>query len=587
MSVKPDIQTQGERGYFETDMAAQQREQPKEGSNVNDPRPQHTQPSTPPLFSTAMAAAAADHSEAAVSGEDFEDASFFNLTPSPDKLHSAEPTSEKHTVTTKRTAATAPTKPQRFKSPAGTPKARSRQPSPAPVAGESHNKTPNRPLWGDDSRHQRLTTITTVDEVRQQLVNDANYMATLKTGIEQVFEAVCGQQNRIAATETQHEERTKLYLGQQRDFHKLKGACREHAAAVEADHALMNESLRLLRDGCNRMVQDPIGCMGPGFQNGISQALEVRMEGIAADLEKAKVFIQIHEARELEMAAYLNKMHTSDRPAEGRYITAALQHFEKQLAEVKEQAELFGTPAAASAGGMTTAERQILDDCSGRVASMVGHFESLNGKCHCGDVDAMQARMLTLEQQIRGLLQAGPPPRATMPRHCQVPSASCCTGAATFTPGAGTYLPQGSGAADAPGGDMPPTSDANSCANGGNGICHCWHVNELERRLLIIEGRPGGGGAVPRDAAGRAPFLPRNDGNPGDAPGRPAPAPGLDLLAPLKERPLGALAGDKDGKQIFDDKLMVAPNTSTTDREAASLGSPSPVGTSWGNAIPC
>lgn len=138
MSVKPDIQTQGERGYFETDMAAQQREQPKEGSNVNDPRPQHTQPSTPPSFSTAMAAAAADHSEAAVSGEDFEDASFFNLTPSPDKDKGA---SQTQSGTAKR-AASAPTKPQRFKSPAGTPKARSRQPSPAPVAGESHNKSP-------------------------------------------------------------------------------------------------------------------------------------------------------------------------------------------------------------------------------------------------------------------------------------------------------------------------------------------------------------------------------------------------------------------------------------------------------------
>ena len=149
---------------------------------------------------------------------------------------------------------------------------------------------------------------------------------------------------------------------------KFKGACRAHAGAVEAECAATNESMRLLRDGCLRMVQDPIGCLGQGLQNGIPQALEVRMEGIAADLEKAKVFIQIHEAREQEMAAYLNKMHTSERPAEGRYITAALQHFEKQLNEVKEQAELFGTPSAAGAGGMTSAEELILDECAGRVA---------------------------------------------------------------------------------------------------------------------------------------------------------------------------------------------------------------------------
>ena len=92
--------------------------------DVNDPRQQqHTQPSTPPSFSATMAAAAADHSEAAVSGEEMDDASFFNLTPSPDK-----------STTTKRAASEPPTKPLRFKSPAGTPKARSRQSSPAPAA---------------------------------------------------------------------------------------------------------------------------------------------------------------------------------------------------------------------------------------------------------------------------------------------------------------------------------------------------------------------------------------------------------------------------------------------------------------------
>ena len=161
--------------------------------HVNDPRQQqHTQPSTPPSFSATMAAAAADHSEAAVSGEEMDDASFFNLTPSPDK-----------STTTKRAASEPPTKPLRFKSPAGTPKARSRQSSPAPAAGKSHNKSPTEPLWGNDPRHERLTTITTLDEVRQQLVNDAKYMPTLKTGIEKMFEAV-------AASETQHEEHRKL-----------------------------------------------------------------------------------------------------------------------------------------------------------------------------------------------------------------------------------------------------------------------------------------------------------------------------------------------------------------------------------------
>ena len=92
--------------------------------------------------------------------------------------------------------------------------------------------------------------------------------------------------------------------------------------------------------------------------------------------------------------------------------------------------------------------------------------------------------------------------------------------------------------------------------NGGNGLCHCWHVGELDRRLTLVEGQPGR--AIPREAADRAPFMPRTDGGAHAAPGDP-PGARIDLLAPLKERPLGALAGDKDSKSIFDDKLMVAP----------------------------
>ena len=112
-------QTDTDKTYQEGSMVSSNVKQ-----DVNDPRQQqHTQPSNPPSFSATMAAPAADHSETAVSGEEMDDASFFNLTPSPDK-----------STTTKRAASEPPTKPLRFKSPAGTPKARSRQSSPAPAA---------------------------------------------------------------------------------------------------------------------------------------------------------------------------------------------------------------------------------------------------------------------------------------------------------------------------------------------------------------------------------------------------------------------------------------------------------------------
>ena len=67
--------------------------------------------------------------------------------------------------------------------------------------------------------------------------------------------------------------------------------------------ATTDGSVRLLCDGRNRAVQDPIGPLGLGFQQGIGQASEIHMDGTTADLEKAKTTNTTHEARELEMAA--------------------------------------------------------------------------------------------------------------------------------------------------------------------------------------------------------------------------------------------------------------------------------------------
>ena len=152
-----------------------------------------------------MAAAEADHPSMDVNNakSDNEDtASFFVLTPSPEK-------------TSKRSASAWPTaKPLRFKtSPAGTPRARSRQPSPSTTTAATGQ------LWTDTTgaRHERLTTVTTLDEVRQQLVHGANQMAGLKAGIERVFKSVCGQQAEISEGERQSAEQNTLYLQQHRE----------------------------------------------------------------------------------------------------------------------------------------------------------------------------------------------------------------------------------------------------------------------------------------------------------------------------------------------------------------------------------
>ena len=58
-----------------------------------------------------------------------------------------------------------------------------------------------------------------------------------------------------------------------------------------------DESVRLPRDGCGRMAQDPSGFFSANLQRGVAQAIEIRMGGILADLDKAKGFIEVHELR--------------------------------------------------------------------------------------------------------------------------------------------------------------------------------------------------------------------------------------------------------------------------------------------------
>ena len=98
-------------------------------------------------------------------------------------------------------------------------------------------------------------------------------MIAPKAGIGKIPQIVCMQQGGISAGEQQHVEHKKMYLEQQRELHKLKGACRDHAIAVESSVTTTDGSDRLLRDGCDRTANDPIGFPGLGFQRCISDAV--------------------------------------------------------------------------------------------------------------------------------------------------------------------------------------------------------------------------------------------------------------------------------------------------------------------------
>ena len=160
-------------------------------------------------------------------------------------------------------------------------------------------------------------------------------------------------------------------------------------------------------------------------------------------------------------------------------------------------------------------------------------------KCHCDHVDQNLERLVAAEQQIILVMQAVE--RAAPPRAGPFTAHMCGAGAqypgsspAWTPPGCGDGVQGAMGVpADEPAGETPVCF---SVSNGGNGICHCTHVEDLLRRMAAAErssrvplipaartewrsteswSRCAGGGVRPEQTAGQTPTRPaeqREDG---------------------------------------------------------------------------
>ena len=80
--------------------------------------------------------------------------------------------------------------------------------------------------------------------------------------------------------------------------------------------------------------------------------------------------------------------------------------------------------------------------------------------------------------------------------------------------------------------------------NGGNGLCHCAHLDMLDRRVpgASALGSTFQPGAESHCASGAAPLIGTADGP-------------FDASKPIKARGIGVLASDKPGLSIFNGEL--------------------------------
>ncbi len=208
--------------------------------------------------------------------------------------------------------------------------------------------------------------------------------------------------------------------------------------------------------------------------------------------------------------------------------------------------------AAGAASGMNFAEKVTVDEIYKQVGLLTAQQQAWNDKCHCTDVDLHAGRLSSLETQMKSLILHGSLSGVTASA-----GAASSSGASPFTAGlCGSGLPHPGAHRDhgAPGGSSGGTPDCFSTLNGGNGVCHCHHLEKLAGRVARLEqGRVPAPG--PRDGGSRQPFLPSMRSSTGDHSGDPGAEEEFDPTAALKLRPLGLLAGDKHDRQLYDDKL--------------------------------
>ena len=346
----------------------------------------------------------------------------------------------------------------------------------------------------------------------------------------------------------------------------------------------------------------------------LDEALKAKCDAKLKDLEDA---VKLHGEQLKRMEEYLGDLEAS-RPREGRTVVEAFVYMQGQVTKVQEEvSKLQAAPAAptAAAAGSASASSSAgaslgLSEGGAYMVTYMTHETALNklrkeledtkreldvltvkvcSKCHCAHVDAhsdhlgaVQLQLDSLAESVKpvmevarlgvlgfglGLAGAANQAAGAAPGHPGAP-ARAGGGAAAGAPGGaplcgGCGAPHGApGAAGhgAPGGSGPPGGGSPwfvGAQVGGNNICHCRHVVDLQTQMVDVAQRLA---ALERGGGGRQPLIPPPGvpfgAMPGAAPGAVpqysihTPAQSATTL-PLRLGPLGGLATGR----LFDDKM--------------------------------
>ena len=360
-----------------------------------------------------------------------------------------------------------------------------------------HRHVPFDPAASDTANMNKLV---------EQVHADGEHMLILKAAIERLHEVQQGHAADILHNSRRGDEQVLLNRRLLGDIATVSGTCRGVAEAHR-------DELQACRDLIYAKEKD------------LLNVVEGKLMNVAEEINKLQaVATTQHQASE-EMGAYLGSL-VGERPAEGKVIKGAFEHFASEINVLKiavERLRSHGASSSISAPVTTGAQTSAIEQLSEHVATLAVRITSITGASQ-----TMEANLNLVQGQVVSM-------------------------AASLAGGGGVGCTCGSQSQEIA--EMKTQLSVMTAGNRLDGSCHCIHVTYLHDRLVDLEAMvarmrtPGGGhtseGTRPPHAyeAGRAETSP-------DTPQE------WNMFSPLRERSLGMMCGAPPYKQLMDDKLM-------------------------------
>jgi hypothetical protein len=152
--------------------------------------------------------------------------------------------------------------------------------------------------------------------------------------------------------------------------------------------------------------------------------IEDKIASIGSDMNRVNVIVEQHEAREREMAKYLEGL-AGERPEEGRFTTGKFELYDAKSEKIREELTRIGpvidgrlSAAETAAAANTVVERFELERMGAHLAELTRAHEAAKNSGSIQALTTIQARFAALEVLGDRSAEAAASPASVNPFAC-------------------------------------------------------------------------------------------------------------------------------------------------------------------------